>query len=592
MNSSSTKGLAPIAHARGALPMIRAFVRAYPGRSAAAFAAVFVAGLMDGLGMSMLLSMLTLTTSAADHKASLPEQVATRIAGFLGLQPSAPVLLSLAILLIALKAVLTLLANKQVGYAVAHIATDLRLAAIRSVMAARWTYYLRQSAGRLSNAIATEAQRASEAFQYSAEMAAMLLNSLIYLAIALSISWQAGLAAGIAGGLLLTVLHALIRTSRRAGQHQTRLLTSLLSATAALLAAAKPLKAMAREDHVDALLSDQMKQLRRALRKQVVSREALGAWQEPLLAIMVGIGFFLSLVVLKMPLAAVLVMLFLLARVVSYLSKSQRSYQQIVVRESAYWSLMDSIAAARAEVEPEGGNNTVQLSGEIRFDAVRFRHGDGRLLLDDVSFDIAARELTVIVGPSGAGKTTLLDLVAGLHRPEAGAISIDGVPLHELSIREWRRQIGYVPQDTVLVNDSIAYNLAFGEDNVGEADLRAALQAANALEFVDAMPDGLRTLVGEGGCRLSGGQRQRLAIARALVHKPRLLLLDEATSSLDAQAQAAVIETVQRLKGSLTILAVTHQERMIVAADRVYRVAAAQVSPVPTPGQQKSALQT
>ena len=591
MNSSSVKGLAPTAHARGALPMIGAFVRAYPGRSAAAFAAVFVAGLMDGLGMSMLLSMLTLTTSGADHKASLPEQVATRIAGFLGLQPSAPVLLSLAIVLIALKAVLTLLANKQVGYTVAHIATDLRLAAIRSVMAARWTYYLRQSAGRLSNAIATEAQRASEAFQYSAEMAAMLLNSLIYLGIALSISWQAGLAAGIAGGLLLTVLHALIRTSRRAGQHQTRLLTSLLSATAALLAAAKPLKAMAREDHVDALLSDQMKQLRRALRKQVVSREALGAWQEPLLAIMVGIGFFLSLVVLKMPLAAVLVMLFLLARVVSYLSKGQRSYQQIVVRESAYWSLMDSIAAARAEVEPEGGNNTVQLSGEIRFDAVRFRHGDGRLLLDDASFDIAARELTVIVGPSGAGKTTLLDLVAGLHRPEAGTISIDGVPLHELSIREWRRQIGYVPQDTVLVNDSIAYNLAFGEDDVGEADLRAALQAANALEFVDAMPDGLRTLVGEGGCRLSGGQRQRLAIARALVHKPRLLLLDEATSSLDAQAQAAVIETVQRLKGSLTILAVTHQERMIAAADRVYRLAAAQVSPVPAPGQQKSSLQ-
>lgn len=591
MTPSAPKSWTTAAHARGALPMIRAFVQAYPGRSAAAFAAVFVAGLMDGLGMSMLLSMLTLTTSGADHKASLPEQVATRIAGFLGLQPSAPVLLSLAILLIALKAVLTLLANKQVGYAVAHIATDLRLAAIRSMMAARWSYYLRQSAGRLSNAIATEAQRASEAFQYSAEMAAMMLNSLIYLGIALSISWRAGLAAGIAGGLLLAVLHVLIRSSRHAGQHQTRLLTSLLSATAALLAAAKPLKAMAREDHVDALLSDQMKQLRRALRQQVVSREALGAWQEPLLAIMVGIGFFLSLVVLEMPLAAVLVMLFLLARVVSYLSKSQRSFQQIVVRESAYWSLMDSIAAARAEVEPEGGTQTVQLSREIRFDAVRFRHGDGRLVLDEASFAIAARELTVIVGPSGAGKTTLLDLVVGLHRPESGAIAIDGVPLHDLAIRAWRRQIGYVPQDTVLVNDSIAYNLAFGEDDLTEADLRDALQAANALEFVDAMPNGLRTLVGEGGSRLSGGQRQRLAIARALVHKPRLLLLDEATSSLDAQAQAAVIETVQRLKGSLTIVAVTHQERMIAAADRVYRLAGAQVTAVGAPGQQQSSLQ-
>jgi len=583
--------LATSARTRGALPMIRAFVKAYPGRSAAAFVAVFVAGLMDGLGMSMLLSMLTLTTTEANHKPSLPEQVAVRVAGFLGLQPSAPVLLVLAILLIALKAVLTLLANKQVGYAVAHIATDLRLAAIRCVMTARWSYYLKQSAGRLSNAIATEAQRASESFQYSAEMAAMLLNSLIYLGVALAISWQAGLAAGIAGALLLTLLHALIRTSRHAGQHQTQLLASLLSSTGALLATAKPLKAMAREDHVDALLSGQMKQLRRALRKQVVSREALSALQDPLLAIMVGSGFFLSLVLLKMPLAAVLVMLFLLARVVSYLSKTQRAYQQIVLRESAYWSLMDSIAAARAEVEPQGGSRTVQLSEGIRFDGVRFRHGDGRLLLDDASFTIAARELTVIVGPSGAGKTTLLDLVVGLHHPEAGAVSIDGVPIDELSIRQWRRQIGYVPQDSVLVNDSIAYNLALGEVDVGEADLRDALQAANALEFVDAMPEGLQTVVGEGGSRLSGGQRQRLAIARALVHKPKLLVLDEATSSLDPAAQAAVIETVRCLKGTLTILAVAHQERMIAAADRVLRLAAAQVTAMDAGGEQETSLQ-
>ena len=580
MSPSSSRLLSQV-RARGALPMIWAFVRAYPGRSAAAFFAVFVAGLLDGLGMSMLLSMLTLTTATeAGHKPSLPEQVATRVAEFLGLQPTAPVLLTLAIVLIALKAALTLLANKQVGYTVAHIATDLRLALIRSVMSARWSYYLQQSTGRLSNAVATEAQRASEAFQYSAELGAMVLNSLIYLGIALSISWQAGAAAAVAGGLLLVLLNSLIRGSRHAGQHQTQLLTSLLSAIGGQLAAAKPLKAMAREDHVDALLSDQMKQLRRALRRQVVSREALSALQDPLLAIMVGTGFFLSLVLLKMPLAAVLVMLFLLARVVSYLSKAQRAYQQVVVRESAYWSLVDGIAAAHGEVEPVGGAGTVRLAEGIRFAGVRFRHGDGRLVLDDASFTIAAHELTVIVGPSGAGKTTLLDLVVGLHRPEAGGISVDGVAMDQLTLRQWRRQIGYVPQDSVLVNESIAYNLLLGEEGIGDAELRDALRAADALDFVDAMPEGLQTLVGEGGSRLSGGQRQRLAIARALVHKPRLLVLDEATSSLYAEAQAAVIETVRHLKGSLTIVAVAHQERMIDAADRVLRLADGHVSVV------------
>jgi ABC-type dipeptide/oligopeptide/nickel transport system ATPase subunit len=123
---------------------------------------------------------------------------------------------------------------------------------------------------------------------------------------------------------------------------------------------------------------------------------------------MVGIGFFLSLVLLKMPLASVLVMLFLLARVVGYLSKTQRAYQQVVVRESAYWALIDGIGAAHAQAEPKGGDRMVTLSGSIVFDHVRFRHGDGRLVLDDASFVIPARELTVIVGPSGAGKTTMV----------------------------------------------------------------------------------------------------------------------------------------------------------------------------------------
>ena len=184
----------------------------------------------------------------------------------------------------------------------------------------------------------------------------------------------------------------------------------------------------------------------------------------------------------------------------------------------------------------------------------------------------------MLVGPSGAGKTTLLDLVVGLQQPESGRILIDGVPLGEIDLRQWRRQIGYVPQESVMVDESVIYNLALGEEGLGEAEIREALRAADALAFVEAMPEGLHTRLGEGGSRLSGGQRQRLAIARALVHKPRLLILDEATSNLDAEAQAAVVETVKHLKGSLAILAVSHQDLLIEAADRIYRLAGGKIA--------------
>lgn len=578
---STMSSQSPTAARGGAIPMIGALVRTYPGRSAVALIAVFTAGLVDGLGMSMLLSMLSFATSTGEHEPSMPEQVALRVAEFFGLQPSAPVLLGLATLLIGFKAVLSLLANRQVGYTVANIATDLRLAMIRSVMAARWTHYLQQSVGRLSNAVSTEAQRASEAFQYGAESAAMLLNALIYLGIALSLSWQAGVAAIVSGAVLLGVLQQLVRTSLHAGRQQTTLMKSLLTAMGGQMAAAKALKAMAREDHVDALLTDQTRALRRALRRQVISKEAMGALQEPLLAILVGLGFFLSLSVLKMPLAEVLVMLFLLARTVSYLSKGQRAYQQVVVRESAYWSMIEGIDSARAQVEPKGGTQAVELSEGIRFEDVSFAHGRGHSVVENATFDIPAQQLTVIMGPSGAGKTTLLDLVVGLLQPQEGRILVDGVALSALDLGAWRRQIGYVPQESVMVDESVAYNVALGDASLDEAQIRAALRAADALDFVDAMPEGLQTRVGEGGSRLSGGQRQRIAIARALVHGPRLLILDEATSHLDREAQTAVIETVRHLKGRLTILAVAHQELLIEAADHVYRLADAQLSELP-----------
>ena len=201
--------------------------------------------------------------------------------------------------------------------------------------------------------------------------------------IALSISAEAGLAAAIAGGLLLALLHVLIRISRRAGLHQTHLLKSLLSVISGQLSAAKPLKAMAREDHVDALLSDQTRQLKRALRRQVVSKEALMALQEPLLAILVGVGFFLSLVYLEMPLAAVLVMLFLQARVVSLpVEVPARVPAGRGARKRLLVDRRSDRGGARPARTAPAATAPCELSQEIRFEDVSFGHGAGARIID------------------------------------------------------------------------------------------------------------------------------------------------------------------------------------------------------------------
>jgi ATP-binding cassette subfamily C protein len=280
-----------------------------------------------------------------------------------------------------------------------------------------------------------------------------------------------------------------------------------------------------------------------------------------------------------MAMAELVVMLFMLARVVSYLSKGQKAYQQVVIDESAYWALVEAIEAAHREQEPPGGDRAVQLTQQVELQNVRYTHDGLRPILDGASLTIPARGLTLVVGPSGSGKTTLLDLLVGLREPAAGRILVDGVPLPELDLRGWRRQIGYVPQESVMVDESVAHNLTLGED-IPEERIREALRAADALEFVEAMPEGLATRVGHGGSRLSGGQRQRLAIARALIHEPRLLILDEATSNLDLQAQDAIVETVAHLKSRMAVLAVAHQEKMVRVADQVLRLAEGRLVPL------------
>ena len=239
--------------------------------------------------------------------------------------------------------------------------------------------------------------------------------------------------------------------------------------------------------------------------------------------------------------------------------------------ESAFWSLKDKTQAAQQAQESLTGTYEPALTRSIRLENVSFGY-DESLILENVSIRFPVGSFTAIVGPSGVGKTTVVDLVTGLLRPRQGQIYIDDVPLEKIDLKKWRRMIGYVPQETLLLHDSILMNVALGDKDLTAKDVEDALQAAGAWEFVSNLPQGIHTVVGERGHKLSGGQRQRIAIARALVHKPKLLILDEATTALDPENEAAICETLRKLSGKITILAISHQPALMKVADQAYRL--------------------
>ena len=216
----------------------------------------------------------------------------------------------------------------------------------------------------------------------------------------------------------------------------------------------------------------------------------------------------------------------------------------------------------------------MHLEKEISIDNVSFRYPQGdREIISDASLKIFKGEIVAFVGSSGAGKTTLVDIILGLLHPDKGTITVDGWNI-ENSMATWHRMIGYIPQTIYLSDDSILKNVAFGinEKEIDIEAVKVALEKAQLLDFIESLPEGLKTFVGDRGVRLSGGQRQRIGIARALYHNPDVLVLDEATSALDNETEKAVMESIDALKGEKTMIIIAHRLSTIQNADVVFEV--------------------
>jgi ATP-binding cassette subfamily B protein len=243
-----------------------------------------------------------------------------------------------------------------------------------------------------------------------------------------------------------------------------------------------------------------------------------------------------------------------------------RTIRQGLIDMEAMWGLLDT----PAEVNDKPDARPLEVtSGNVRFEHVRFGYEPGRDILTGFDLDIPAGTSCAIVGPSGAGKSTIARLLYRFYDPSAGRILIDGQDIATVTQRSLRAAIGIVPQDTVLFNDTIGYNIAYGRDGASEAEIESAAKGAAIDRFIEALPDRYESMVGERGLKLSGGEKQRVAIARTLLKNPPILVLDEATSALDSRTEQAIQETLDRVAQSRTTIMIAHRLSTIVDADQI-----------------------
>jgi ATP-binding cassette, subfamily C, bacterial len=567
----------------GAVPggtVLRLFLSTARTRQVLVLLCLLLGGLAESVGIASLLPLLSIVGGDSEATASSPlHRALMELLAFLHLKPSLSTLFGLILGGLWLRGLLLLVAMSFVGAMVAELATGLRLALLDALLRAQWLHFVRHPVGRYANAMSVEVARAAESYLAVGMCLSQVIQASFYAGMALFLSWRLGLMALGMGALVVVLLNLLVRVMRRAGMRQTQRTQALVSRFSDMLVGIKGLKAMGQRDELGDLLRTSALRLNTALRRQVIARQALHSLREPLVALLLGLALSFAVGHPEASLPSLLVMSLVLVRTLMMVGRAMEQYQLAVAGESAYWSVRTLIDEAIAEEERAPGRLIPTLTRACTFDRVGFAYRD-RQVLDAVSVILEVGRVTVLSGPSGTGKTTLVDLLVGLHRPTSGVIRIDEAPLEEVDLLAWRRQIGYVPQEVSLFNDTLLANVTLQRPGFSRADVETALRQAGAWELVAALPAGLDTEVGERGGLLSGGERQRIALARALLGRPRLLILDEATSALDPEREALLCHQLAELchEGGMAILAIAHQPAWARVADQVYRITEGQVT--------------
>ena len=263
---------------------------------------------------------------------------------------------------------------------------------------------------------------------------------------------------------------------------------------------------------------------------------------------------------------AVMLVMTQLYRPLNILGFAYREIKQALTDMEKMFTLMDK---APEVIDADGAQDIGDVKGDIRFESVDFSYDADRQILKNISFDVGAGQTVAVVGPTGAGKSTLSRILFRFYNLAGGRVSIDGQDITGLTQDSLRRILGIVPQDTVLFNDTIGYNIGYANPKASQAEIEAAAKNAQIHDFITGLPKGYDTLVGERGLKLSGGEKQRVAIARTLLKDPAILILDEATSALDSATEREIQSALDDISRSRTTLVIAHRLSTITRADKI-----------------------
>lgn len=528
--------------------------------------------LSEGLGMILLLPLLNAVGISGQTGSGL---LGGAIASILAASGAGDSAYRLALLVLAVFSVQLLLFLAQTWW-VSRLQRDYgahwQKHLFGLLLRARWSFISNQKLGAMTNQIAQETIRLSGAFLILAQLAAVAATASVYVLVACLISWQVTLLMVGFAALLFLAVRGIGRRNYLIGLRLGPLAAELNVLLTEFLGGIKLIKATATEGVAEKRVAKVVDELCIQHTWATFLPALVRAIFE--FAAVCGLCFLLVFGYrnLDIPAASTLVVLALFIRLLPRFNALQQNMQLLATYVPAFSDaqLLASSAAAAAEEAtlPPHEAEMPAMSGPLAIDIAAGGY-DGVTTLREVRLIFPEVGVVGVVGESGAGKSTLVNCLLGLAEIQQGGIAFGNREMKSVPLSQWRRQIGYVPQETVLFHQSIRDNIAWGNPSADDRAVEEAARQALAHDFIMQQPSGYATVVGDQGSRLSGGQRQRLGIARALLGRPHLLVMDEATSALDSTSEAAVLETVENLRRNICVIMVAHRLATVRNADMI-----------------------
>jgi subfamily B ATP-binding cassette protein MsbA len=450
---------------------------------------------------------------------------------------------------------------------------QLRKQIFEQLQAVNLSFFTKTKTGELINTITTEIERLRQAFGGVAFLVGRSLTVFTYLITMFLLSWQLTVISLFLFSLMAVGLSTFIAKTREKSFPVTAANGQLTSTAIEFINGIRTIQAFATQNFERKRYYKASSELIHAATELSRSWIGIKPFSEGLATtILVGI-IIISLTgvlnIATLDIASLLTFFFILLRLVPILQEVNGTRAFLATMQGATDNIKEVLRRDNKNYFQNGDIEFTGFKRSINFVSVGFGYDDTSLVLNNISLTIEKGQMTALVGASGAGKTTIADLIMRFYDPISGEVLIDGVDLRHIEINSLRGKLAMVSQDTFIFNTTVRNNIAYGTNDATEPKIMEAAQLANALEFIQEMPEGLETILGDRGVRLSGGQRQRIAIARALLRNPEILILDEATSALDSVSERLIQDSIEQLTVGRTVIAIAHRLSTIARADQV-----------------------